>query len=418
MKSTIKVLLCLGLICFSMSMRTRSTSESSLNNEAVVNTLTSKAAKRSGEVPSAPADPAPAGGAGTTEKPKSQTSEIYATLFTDPDRTVNTCEEIRTEEDRNQELQRIDYGGQTQDIPRTKINYNAEKKLGVGPSAYMYDHLDDILREDLKGEFSRIWGEAVALKPLEGIEDPYTLDKILGINRGSQMNTVPPKDQLLSRMKSFNPKFNEGLWEASLPLPVIARLVKEWFWFEDTSKNNPAKWVLDKYDYNGDGRLSPSELIIATIKNNKRIVENQGPKTCKNCLTEIIGKKIDPLYMYIDCGNMNMITAENIWKNFKQLKRKQPQQYNMYSCKLNSGSYRTTAVNDFVLKSQKSIDGKLTKEEFRLGVLIGYWYRETKPDVALITPSQIIEEKDTKRWDGNTKDIVCNKVLDAITNNK
>jgi hypothetical protein len=358
--------------------------------------------------------------AGTPEpKPAAKTNinSVYATLFTDPERTINVCEEARSEEDMSQDqLQTADLGGQTQDVPRSKINYNEQKKLGKGPSAYMFDHLDDILESDLTTEFSRIWGEATSdpdNKGIEGHEDPYTLDKILGYNRGT--GEVPAEADLIAKMKTFNPKFNDAVWKISIPFTRLEKIAKEWNWYLDLSKPNPAKYLLDKYDYNGDGRLSPREFMIAAIKNNKKILEMTGTRACKNCLSEIIGKKIDPLYMYIDCANTNMITAEQIWKNFRSLKRKAPTKYDMYSCKLSSGHYRTTAVNDFVLKAQKSVEGKLTKEEFRIGLLTGYWDRHTSDSLVFLNDGS--NGKDSHRWKNGSIDIICMNISCAIKPN-
>jgi len=276
----------------------------------------------------------------------------------------------------------------------------------------MFDHLDAILETDITQEFSRIWGLASNMTPFEGEVDPYTLASMLGINKGA--GALPNDDALLAKMASFNPKWNTEIWKMSLDIPKVSRLLKEWNWYQDTSKASPAKWFVDKYDYNGDGRLSPREFVIAMIKNNKKILEMTGTRACKNCLSEIIGRKIDPLYMYIDCANTNMITAEQIWKNFKTLKRTDPQNYNMYNCSLSSGAYRTTAVNDFVIKAQKSVEGKLTKEEFRLGILIGYWDRHLSDTIVFLNDGKTA--KDSHRWQSadKTKDTVCEKIKSAI----
>ena len=74
--------------------------------------------------------------------------------------------------------------------------------------------------------------------------------------------------------------------------------------------------------------------------------------------------------------------------------------------------YRTTSTNDFVLKNSRKKDGFLDIEEFRTGVLLGYWDRQTD--------SRTIYMDDTKnmkslRWAaGGAQDIVCRDVLILI----
>jgi len=44
---------------------------------------------------------------------------------------------------------------------------------------------------------------------------------------------------------------------------------------------------------------------------------------------------------------------------------------------------RTSAINDFVLKSHDSKNGLLTKEEFVSWVLFGFWNRQVEPTKVL-----------------------------------
>jgi len=71
----------------------------------------------------------PAGGETAAAGAKQPITSVYATLFTDPDRTINVCDEAKSEEDISQnELIASDLGSFSQNVPRTKINYNEQKK--------------------------------------------------------------------------------------------------------------------------------------------------------------------------------------------------------------------------------------------------------------------------------------------------
>jgi len=191
-----------------------------------------------------------------------------------------------------------------------------------------------------------------------------------------------------------------------LPGKINSNFGKKWNWFIDTSLPDYAKSIVDKYDFDGDGRLNAREFIIAMIRNNKKVVDSLNK--CLNCMETVVEKKIDPMYLYVDCGSTGTITSEQLWTSMHNLKRPVQTKYNIYNCSLESGQYRTTSMNDFVLKSKVTLDGKLTKEEFRLGVLQGYWERHVRNTGVVLDDSHNMK---SLRWasDGDI-DQVCDRI--------
>ena len=284
-------------------------------------------------------------------------TQLIANLFKDPTHPPECKSDKPSKEDEQANAVNITEDGTVWSLPRQKTNYHEKKKIGWDASAYLFDYLDDILQKDMVSEFDRIFKEAQKVQPQAGFKDPYSLDKMLNLNGAN----IPPKEELFKKIASVSPSFNPTVWESSISIGQMETIIKEWSWYSNPSKPNPAKYIVDKYDYDGDGRLNSREFTIAMIRNNKRVVD--GAKKCKNCLENIIANKIDPMYIFLDCGAKDQITSEQIWSGLGTLKRS-TLNYDIYACTLDGGKYRTSAINDFVLKSQKIVEGKLTKEEF------------------------------------------------------
>lgn len=79
--------------------------------------------------------------------------------------------------------------------------------------------------------------------------------------------------------------------------------------------------------------------------------------------------------MYLDCNNDGLLSAEDLWSNMTKLKRSSPQ-YNMFVL-AKDAPIRTAAVNDFILKNMKVLNGNITKTEFRNAIIYGMWDRQT-----------------------------------------
>jgi len=273
-------------------------------------------------------------------------------------------------------------------------------------------------------EFQRIYDEAkkITLPDPNLVGDPYSLDKMVNMLSSPAQPPVggtalpastDPNDQSLidklKRIVSNNANvFNENAFKAGITVPMVYALVTGWQWVYNGAELDWARKLLDKYDFDGDGRLNPREFIVFTIIHNK----NNFAGTCKNCYNDIVTKKIDPIYSFLDCDNDNKVSAEDMWGNLQNLKRTNAEKANIYQCLLNNKKYRTTAMNDFVLKNMWDNDGFVSKNEFRTGILLGYWDRQTDPDK--IYPDDTRTFK-TLRWgpSGN-QDVVCAKIQAAM----
>jgi len=280
-------------------------------------------------------------------------------------------------------------------IPKSKHNKYEKRLYGWGPSAYLFDYLDPVLQEDILSAFEKLWNEVKSQNvfPSETDKiDPYTLQKIF--NMPDQ-----PDDLLLARFQSLKPSFSQKVWKESITVPQLRQVARDWN-YNPTSPDF-AREIVDTYDYNGDGRLSPREFIIAYLNINRAII---GSKDCKKdkdgkiiekgCIHQVVVEKLHPIFLRIDCSDYDdKVGAEEIWTAFSHLKRfeidpttKQPKlnapenKFNIFECKIFGEHYHTTAVNDFVLKSQKTIDGYLNKLEFVRGILLGYWARKVDDD--------------------------------------
>jgi Ca2+-binding EF-hand superfamily protein len=315
-------------------------------------------------------------------------------------------------------------GGVSWNGPKKKVN-EWDKQNGYGPSAYLFDFLDDVFQADISKEFTRLYDEAKKL-PLPDVKeqaDPYSLDKMVSMLAQPSTNDVAasatttptasnPNDQsLIDKLKkivSSNTKvFNEGAFKAGLTVPQVYALVKAWNWYYNPAEIDFARKILDKFDFDGDGRLNPREFIVFSIIHNK----NNLGGGCKNCYNDIISNKIDPIYSFIDCDNDNKVSAEDMWGNLQNLKRLNSAKSNIYQCLLNSKKYRTTSMNDFVLKNMWDNDGFVSRNEFRVGILLGYWDRQTDPEKIYTDDTRTFKKL---RWgETGTVDVVCSRILAA-----
>ena len=287
-------------------------------------------------------------------------------------------------------------------IPRNKVNKYDSRLYGWGPSAYLFDYLDPVLEAKTLKIFNDLWKEVSTITSFptkEDKEDPYTLKRIF--NMPDQTDAV-----LLEKFKALKPSFNKQVWEASVTIPQVRMASKTWNFNANT--NDQAREIVDTYDYNGDGRLSRKEYIIAYLNINRAVM---GQKTCttylnsksvkteNECIHSFIKNIIYPMFFKADCGDYDdKIGSEEIWYSFKSLIRKkedkQEKRFNIYDCIILNEPYHTTSINDFILKSQKTIESYLNKLEFTRGIFLAYWARSVSETT--IFPSYYAEEKKGK----------------------
>jgi hypothetical protein len=364
---------------------------------------------------------------------ENQLTSLWKKLFLDPEKLTVNCEKNHGNKDEEGKVtvteesipNTIGEKGQWS-LPRKKTNYYESKMIGWDNSAYLFDYLDPLFQTPIVKAFKQIYEIAFNTVPDEGFKDPYTLTNML--------NTAGSEEDLLKKLKSLVPKFDENTWKVSISMAKIDKFLTISSWYTDSTKDNLAKNFVDKFDFNGDGRLSPKEFIIASIINNKSMI---GSTKCTNCYNEIVNLLLDPIFTFLDCNNKDKICAEDMWNGLRKLKRRNidlndfqansdkpdgelTKGWDIYQCELkgNGEKYRTNAVNDFIIKAHKTIDGYVNKQEFILGILQGYWARQVDDNTIYKDP-QVINAKNMKsfRWENNGEiDKMCNK-LKSLHNN-
>jgi len=405
--ASIVALSCLLNIILSTQLRTQSQNRQAVPPAAVTKSIQTP----NMPAPVAPAGPAPAMPGNQIGIMAAQNlTEVFSRLFTDPTRNSVVCPCKKSAEELNALKVNITADGSVWSAPRKKENYHEKKKHGWEASAYLFDYLDDVLQKKIVSEFDRIFKEAQKMPEPQGYKEPYSLDRLLGMNAG---NAVPPKEELIKKITAISPGFNAAVWDTAITCGKMNSIVKQWNWYADSSQPDVGKYIVDRYDFDGDGRLNAREFIIAMIRNNKKVVE--GVKKCKNCMEDVALNLIDPIYLYLDCSGNNMLTAEQMWNTLPKLKRS-TMGYDLFKCQLEAGRYRTSSINDFILKSHGLTNGKLTREEFRLGVLMGYWDRQTDTSKIYLDDARNMK---SMRWANNGNvDTVCERIKNSIERNR
>ena len=64
----------------------------------------------------------------------------------------------------------------------------------------------------------------------------------------------------------------------------------------------------------------------------------------------------------------------------------------------NDENIRTAAINDFILKHSTAKDGFISRREFRIGTLLGYWDRQTEISKVVLDDSRTLKKL---RWSEN-----------------
>lgn len=334
---------------------------------------------------------------------KGDINAIWSDLFTQTNRPSN-CVKLETgkEDDKNNNSMIPQDSSLTISIPpRKKFDKYSPQMIGWGSSSYLFDYLDQTLQGPITKQFEKVFEKAFDIVPKDDYKDPYSLESILGM-KGSDK-------ELLNQIQKLNDKFDVNIWEKSISVSKMKEFIEQNKWFTRSEITDYAKYIVDEYDFNGDGRLSRKEFIIADIINNKSLLGTEG--TCEMCFNKLASELIDPIFLYIDNPkNRNLISSKNIWDRLMSLRRKKPQNCNIYDCKnLEGYVYRTNSINDFVMKSSKTKNGKLNKLEFRLGILQGYWSRHVKDD-GIYEKDQMNQK--SFRWGPNENvDLVCAKMF-------
>jgi hypothetical protein len=314
-------------------------------------------------------------------------------------------------------------------FPKRKINYYEKQFFGWGPSAFLFDYIDAIFQDKVVKQFNKIYESAFSIEEAK-ITDPYDPKYLVGGEEETAIKQMGSK-MVNSHGKSY---FNEAVWRKSISIPKVETILKTWNWQHNQGSSEAAREFVDKYDFNGDGRLSPKEFLIAMIRANKAIV---GSESCENCMSELVQKYIDPIFLYMDCTEEEKANSEMLWNTLKKLQRQRKNEgeghdhedhnhevnnhdhdhYNFFQCDTDKGIFSTVVTNDFVMKAQKSMKGYVNKSEFRLALLQGYWSRHVTDDQIYDRDTKISEEKpyhknmkDIRWGEGKATPEVCNKL--------
>jgi Ca2+-binding EF-hand superfamily protein len=341
-------------------------------------------------------------------KPKTKTTisteSNIEKLFNLDDVQEGQCKDVDLEDPEAKGIPKpgAEYQG---NIPQPKDN--KWKNYAKGEAAYFFDHLDFLLQKKLAQKFKAIYDAAKSI-PYEAKDDPYTVETL-------KLQLVQGRD-FTQGFAPYIKNYNQDAYDKGFSVPQIKEMMHRGRWHSELIQDY-AKKSFDKFDFNGDGKLDIYEYILFSIIHNKQIF---GLGQCiKNvCYDDIFADIIDPMFQFIDCDKSGSINSEEIWKALEVLKRDKNLKYSIFTCTLKldmEKDYRTISVNDFILLNSEAIDGFLNLQEFRTGILLGFWNRQ-------VSPFDIVEDdkytKKTDRWDNNgEKDKMCGMIKMFLPDN-
>lgn len=263
--------------------------------------------------------------------------------------------------------------------------------IGLDLSAYFFDYLDSAISLHIIKEFNHAWYDAKKEKLYS--EDEYN-------------DTYSLSDQNLI--------FNKTEFENSITTRTIFALIQnkkiniDSLRLSSSSSDIPLS-IVSEYDFNGDGRLNAKEYLNLIIDISVADMGKSTNRPFKNLIDILISK----LFEASDLCHNGYVKAEGIWKAMRNLKRSEKEKFNIYQCNVNrKGNFRTSAVNDFVIKMMNERDGMLNRKEFTKGILYGYLNRNVR-GVDIYYKDEINMKE--SRWNKG-KDEVCEKIVSYYKN--
>jgi len=274
------------------------------------------------------------------------------------------------------------------------------KQWGFEQSSYLFDYFDPTLRPLILQDFNMLYTSfrGYPANDSAAYKDPYNLSKPIPHNLNDEAKEVLTKELL-----DFNSRIDHEVYKVSLNAVQINFGVKENNWYLDRGDNDYAKSFIKSFDMNGDGRLSPREFILGSIWHNKKILSSDD---CKLCYADLVDK-IDGIFRYLDCDGDGLISSKDMFTNLPNLRR-DTNKWNFFSL-ANQANIRTAVTNDFILKNMQSVKGMLNKPEFRLGILLGFWDRQT--DDYRIVPDDSKNLKGLRWKDDDIVDLMAMKYI-------
>jgi hypothetical protein len=302
-----------------------------------------------------------------TSLTQNELANIWADLF-----SANRGQSCKAEAVKKQALaaviaQKNGMPGQKQGKKAGMGTFGWIKNWGYGETAYLIDFLDPIFQKDIISQFKKLYTDVMSLPSADSAEYSDLLD--------IKKLVSPDNAHLLKKgkvdFKTLNKNYDPNLYNISANSVQLRAAIKAWNWFTDPGQLDYAVDFIMKYDINGDGRLNARELILGAIDHNKNSI---GMSKCQNCFQDI-AKKLDAIFIYLDCNNDGLLSAENLWNSLPNLQRGETR-WNIFGIN-NSDNIRTSAINDFCIKNGLGKEGSLNKDEWRNGVLFAYWDRQT-----------------------------------------
>jgi hypothetical protein len=277
-----------------------------------------------------------------------------------------------------------------------------EVKIGRGEIGYLFDFLDPVFEKPVFHVFHKILRKTENIDADEGIKDEYEINKILETISGGEtpfLNESNLEDPTIQEKikKYITSEFDMNVYKKSINMQKLSSILKEW----NVERPN-LKDIVDNYDLDGDGRLNIREFILFTIIDIRYFDAKSLPS-----YNEILQNLIDPLFDFIDCDKKGHLLTEDIFDGIKYIIRPN-MNYDIFHCNIDDKLVHTTAINEFFLTHNKFKTGKLLIDEFRRGILLGFWDRmTTKISVEI---NQQLSEKNLRWKEDGQIDVSCEEI--------
>ena len=286
---------------------------------------------------------------------------------------------------------------------RRRFNRNrnenlSKKNWGFGPVSYLFDYLDPVFREKVVIEFENLYEEMKSFPmKIDNYEDPF--DYLTRINK------VGNSPKMIQKLIKFKKNYNKKVYDSSLNAPQIYQGFINFKWPIDKEDPSELEYYITKYDLNFDGRLSPREMILASIHYRPNYLGSSIYKYTYKPIIDIL----NPIFTFLDCNEDDFLSAQEIWNNLPGLKRNTTN-FDIFAYG-NDQNIRTSAINDFILKNMNAREGFVNREEFYSGILLGFWDRQTENEAFLF--DDCINMKNL-RWKEERIDVSLQKYLKEL----
>jgi hypothetical protein len=214
-------------------------------------------------------------------EPTKSWDEIFKELFTNQDRPF--CKSNPNLRPKKIHAKPVEGEVVVAKLPQKKQNLNYKAWGVASESAYVFDFMDYLFQDRMAKAFENWWKQCQTLPPKIGVEDPYTLlnQLVVEYNRKGGRAPFPQPTKLQSMtdhigfMKKIKQNFDETDWILNISIPQLATIYDKFRWVYNRNDSDYFQKLLDKYDYDGDGRLDAREFIFLTIWENRKEVRDK-----------------------------------------------------------------------------------------------------------------------------------------------